>query len=100
MGVVLQVEGGGQRPSQITGTPRLRYVSACPEADLFQQGDGVAVVLSARPFAQQPAAQGVTRRDRSQDSLTGRDVVEVKVLGLLGIAADQLGSRYARACAA
>jgi len=57
MGVVLQVEGGGQRPGQITGAPRLRFVSAGPEADLFQQGNSVPVVLSARPFAQQPAAQ-------------------------------------------
>jgi hypothetical protein len=72
MGVVLQVEGGGQCPSQITGTPRLRLVTACPEADLFQQVDGVAVVVSARPFAQQPGAQGVTFRDRGQDSVTGR----------------------------
>jgi hypothetical protein len=92
MGVVLQVEGGGQRPSQITGTPRLRIVTACTEADLSQECNGAPVVLFARPFAQQPAAQGVTRRDRGQDSITGRHVVEVNVLGLVGIAADQLGN--------
>ena len=97
MGVVFQVEGGGQCPGQVTGTLRLRLVSACAEADLFQQGNGVSVILSSRPFAQQPAAQGVTGRDRGQDRVAGRDVIEVKVLRLVGIAADQFGDFQVRA---
>ena len=55
------------------------------------------MVLSSRPFAQQPAAQGVTGRDRGQDRVAGRHVVEVKVLGLVGIAADQFGELQVRA---
>ena len=44
-----------------------------------------------------PPNQVVTRRDRGHDSVPGRHVDEVKVLGLVGITAHQLGNFQVRA---